>query len=153
MSVLAAVRHASALELWTGVRVLAVAPLVEVGLRRSTLPRVARLLGVRLVLDGTSGTPVSADRPAPLDARERAQLSVAWRTLARLPWNGTCLRRALVGAWLLRDRDHAVRIGVKRAPTGIAAHAWLEVDGVCLDPDDGERFLPLDRSPIGARTP
>ena len=72
---------------------------------------------------------------SPLSMNERRRLRIAWRVLAIGPFDGSCLRRALVGAWMLRSRDHAVRIGVRKTPDGIRAHAWLEIDGVSLDPD------------------
>ncbi|GAA4836917.1 hypothetical protein GCM10023221_12740 [Luteimicrobium xylanilyticum] len=121
------------------VQLVIVATTVELGLRLTTLPRLARLLRVRVALDAAPSTVVDVDGLA-LDERERERLDVAWRILRRRPFNGTCLRRAMLGGFVLRRRDHAVRIGVRKANGIVAAHAWLELDGVSLDPDGVRQF-------------
>lgn len=118
------------------------AALVELGLRTLRLPRLARLLRVRLVLDGAAGRRTDP-RLIRLSADERERLDVAWRVLRHRPFNGTCLRRALLGAYVLRYRDHAVRIGVLKVAGEVKAHAWLEVDGIVVDPDGVESFRTL----------
>ncbi|WP_324649615.1 lasso peptide biosynthesis B2 protein [Georgenia sp. H159] len=128
---------------WRAARTVALAGVVEVGLRTMPVPRLARLLRVRLVLDGRPGqvTDVSGLR---LTDRERADLDITWRVLRHRPFNGTCLRRALLGAHVLRRRDHAVRIGVQKIGGEVKAHAWVELDGVVLDPDGVESFKVLE---------
>ena len=121
------------------VQLVIVATMVELGLRLTTLPRLARLLRVRVALDAAPSTVVDVDGLA-LDERERERLDVAWRILRRRPFNGTCLRRAMLGGFVLRRRDHAVRIGVRKTNGVVAAHAWLELDGVSLDPDGVRQF-------------
>lgn len=123
-------------------RTAALAALVELGLRTLPLPRLTRLLRVRLVLDGTAGRRTDP-RLIGLTADERERLDVTWRVLQHRPFNGTCLRRALLGAHALRSRDHAVRIGVQKVGGEVKAHAWLEVDGIVVDPDGVESFRTL----------
>ncbi len=123
-------------------RTAALATLVELGLRTLPLPRLARLLRVRLVLDGTAGRRTDP-RLIRLSEDERELLDVTWRVLRHRPFNGTCLRRALLGAHALRRRDHAVRIGVQKVGGEVKAHAWLEVDGIVVDPDGVESFRTL----------
>ncbi len=124
------------------VRTGATAAVVEIGLRTVSLARIARVLGVQLRLDGASGGIRDLSQLC-LTRREQQRLDVAWRVLRRRPFNGTCLRRALVGARILRKRDHAVRIGVRKADGRIAAHAWIEIDGVSLDPAAIDTFKAL----------
>ncbi|MBD8061586.1 lasso peptide biosynthesis B2 protein [Oceanitalea stevensii] len=124
------------------VRTAALAAAVELGLRVLPLPRLARLLRVRLVLDGTAGRRTDP-RLIRLTEDERERLDVTWRVLRHRPFNGTCLRRALLGAHALRYRDHAVRIGVQKVAGEVKAHAWLEVDGIVVDPDGVESFRTL----------
>ncbi|MCM3660787.1 lasso peptide biosynthesis B2 protein [Georgenia satyanarayanai] len=123
-------------------RAAALAALVEIGLRTLPLPRLARLLRVRLVLDGTAGRRADP-RLIRLTPDERERLDVTWRVLRHRPFNGTCLRRALLGAHVLRHREHAVRIGVQKVDGEVKAHAWLEVDGIVVDPDGVESFRTL----------
>lgn len=124
------------------VEVAVLAAAVELGLRTVPLPRLARLLRVRLVLDGAAGQ-VGDPRLVRLSPDEAERLDVTWRVLRHRPFNGTCLRRALLGAHALRRRDHAVRIGVQKVAGEVKAHAWLEVDGIVMDPDGVESFKAL----------
>jgi Transglutaminase-like superfamily len=144
-----AVSNATWTDVGTGVITLLLAPVVELGLRLAGLTRTANVLGVRLLLDRPVDGTAPTSRDIPLSAYERRRLRVAWRVLAVGPFDGSCLRRALIGAWILRSRDHAVRIGVRKTPDGIRAHAWLEIDGVSLDPDASGDFA-LDWKRVGA---
>jgi hypothetical protein len=144
-----AVSNATWTDLRTGLITLLLAPIVEVGLRLAGLRRTADALGVRLLLDRPIERTASTRRDVPLSAYERRRLRVAWRVLAVGPFDDSCLRRALVGARMLRSRDHAVRIGVRKTPDGVRAHAWLEIDGVSLDPDASADFA-LDWKQVGA---
>ncbi len=62
--------------------------------------------------------------------------------LVRIPAN--CLTRSLLLGWLLRRRGVAsqLRIGVKMSNGSLAAHAWVEYEGVPINdqPDVGEQF-------------
>ncbi|MCU0618790.1 MAG: lasso peptide biosynthesis B2 protein [Gemmatimonadaceae bacterium] len=106
-----------------------------------------------LVETGGLASP-STDRPSapPLAAPDRAVVghwrSAVDRALALLPGDRRCLvratalRRCLVAAGL----DAAVRVGVRRTPAGLDAHAWVEVAGRAVgeDPAYLAAFAPLD---------
>lgn len=72
-------------------------------------------------------------RPALPPSQTVALVAVAARLgLRRLH----CLEQALAGHAILTamGTPHRLRIGVERPDGGFRAHAWLEVDGVALDP-------------------
>lgn len=119
-----------------------VAARVERALQRGGLERAARISGIRV---GMTGTAADTGSPAQVafTSRERERLDTAWRLLRQPPFNGTCLRRALVGGYFVRDRDPLLRIGVTKVDGEVAAHAWLEVDGVSLDPDGAGKYAVL----------
>lgn len=117
-------------------QVAIVALVVEVGLRLCTLSRLTRLLGIRLDHDCESkqqqgsaplpGLPVSWIRQRALAVNQ---------VLRHWPFGDTCLRRALVLGHCIRKLDPTLLIGVRRDESGaLAAHAWLVVAGVSLDP-------------------
>lgn len=115
--------------------------LIEVSLRRTTLPDTCRRLRVTLDLDGgeagdvvpTGG--VAARLPRWALPRVRAARLVA----ARWPAGDTCLRRCLLLGHRLRRLDPVLRIGVRRDASGrFGAHSWLEVAGMPLDVDRAE---------------
>jgi len=116
---------------------------VERALRRGGLESAARIGGVRVGMDGSAARVGTLSEVA-FSAREREQLDTAWRLLRQPPFNGTCLRRALVGGYFVRHRDPLLRIGVTKVEGEVSAHAWLEVDGVSLDPDAAEKYAVLD---------
>lgn len=122
---------------------------IERALAQGGLERAARISGVAVGMDGTAA-PVGRLDDVDFTVREREKLDTAWRLLRQPPFNGTCLRRALVGAYFLQERSPLLRIGVSKESGVVAAHAWLEVDGVGLDPDGGERYFVL-RSPESSR--
>lgn len=124
---------------------LGIAAAVEVGLRVTTLPRLCRVLGVRLQL-------------AP-DARPLEPGTSAWRRDPRYraatlvlhywPWSRArkCLRHALVTGCLLRRRHPRLHLGVAHTGKTTVAHAWLSIDGVVIqDPTVGE-YTPLRGRP------
>ncbi len=117
---------------WDAARTVVLAGVVELGLRRMPVTRLSRLLGVHLLLDGTPAAS-GITETLRLSARERQRLDVTWRVLRHRPFNGTCLRRALLAGRVVRHRDHAVRIGVRKVDGVVSAHAWLELDGTVLD--------------------
>lgn len=114
---------------------------VEIGIATTTVPRLARLLGVAIT---------GSDEPAP--SAVPADFPLAWirhrsgevnRVLGRWPFGDTCLRRALALGHRIRRLDPVLVIGVRHDEHGqIAAHAWLVVRGVTLDPQ-AARFLPM----------
>ncbi len=116
------------------VRVIAVTIIVEIGLHTTTLPRLARLLRVRLDVDGHPAQDgIALDPPVMLGIRRYGRAMD--RVLRRWPFGDTCLRRALILGFLIRRLDPILCIGVRRDDAGeIAAHAWLVVASVTLDP-------------------
>ncbi|HEX4823039.1 MAG TPA: lasso peptide biosynthesis B2 protein [Candidatus Polarisedimenticolaceae bacterium] len=65
-------------------------------------------------------------------ARAREVARAAGLAGAHGPVPASCLRRALTAWWLLRREGIPVtiRIGVRREESALAAHAWIEHDGV-----------------------
>lgn len=124
-------RRETVIALWLAV-------VVEIGLRTLRLPRMARLLGVRLdTANGASTVPAVPDLPPWAQTRLRAVARVARR------WpTSTCLRRSLLMGQRLRALDPGLRIGVRRDAGEMQAHAWLEVGGVSLDVE-AQDFSPL----------
>ena len=117
----------------------ALSAFIEVRLRTGSLADLASGLGVPLDATGSASPPGGADAIAlsPVEAR---RLNVAWRVLRRRPFNGTCLRRALVGGHILRRHDPRLHVGVRRVRGGVEAHAWVAMSGVSLDPDAGREY-------------
>lgn len=112
-----------------------VAVVVEVGLRVTTLPRLASRLGIQ-VADDAGHTPGTDAIALPRWTRRRVR--AAERVLARWPFGNTCLRQCLVTGQRLRRLDPVLRIGVRVEDDGsLLAHSWLEVDGVSIDPSAG----------------
>src|SRR5262245_26786974 len=62
----------------------------------------------------------------------------------------TCLPQSLVLWSLLRREgtDSALRVGVRKTPSGLEAHAWVECNGVALndDADVHTRYSAFDRA-------
>ena len=92
------------------------------------------------------------DPPAGDDTGRHAEhiADLAWSIAAAsrlLPGHPACLAQSLtLWAWLRRDGiGSRLRIGVSRDSAGIAAHAWLEIDGHAINerPDVARHFLPL----------
>lgn len=127
-----------------------VATRAEIAIRRHGVSAAARVGGLQVAMDGLAA-PVGSLREARLSDRELERLDTAWRVLRWGPFNGTCLRRAVVGGYFLRARKPLLRIGVNKSEGKVAAHAWVEVGGVGLDPDGGDIYLVL-RDPGEAAT-
>lgn len=116
---------------------LAVAVVVEIGLRFTTLPRLGRLLGVPVAAGGDrTGGPHSMTGPAvlTLPVRARRQVSATRRVLRHWPFGDTCLRQALISGQRLRRLGPSLHIGVARIDGELRAHAWLVIRGGVLDP-------------------
>lgn len=124
-----------------------VAARVERALARGGVERAAAIGHVRVAMDGQAA-PVVAVADAALSTREREKLDTAWRMLQHPPFNGTCLRRAIVGGYFLRERDPILRIGVTKIAGVVAAHAWVEIDGAGLDPDGADKYSVLTRPAV-----
>jgi hypothetical protein len=83
----------------------------------------------------------------------RAMLRVTSAVARRWPGGALCLQRSLVLLWLLRRRgvSSKLRIGVKKSPEALLAHAWVEVAGQPIGDSSGspfhiEQFAPLEVS-------
>ncbi|HYO78407.1 MAG TPA: lasso peptide biosynthesis B2 protein [Thermoanaerobaculia bacterium] len=109
-----------------------------------------RLVAVRILV-ALLGAPrtlrLLSRRPAGGVERTKAELAAnaIERAARRLPLRTNCLDQALALAWTLRAAGIAseVRFGVRRDDAALAAHAWVEHDGMRLLGDDGTRFTPL----------
>ncbi|HEX8254820.1 MAG TPA: lasso peptide biosynthesis B2 protein [Thermoanaerobaculia bacterium] len=109
-----------------------------------------RLVAVRIVV-ALLGAPralrLFSRRPANGVDRMNAELaaSAIQRAARRLPLRTNCLDHALALAWTLRAAgiQAAIRFGVRRDDAALAAHAWVEHDGVRLLDHDAARFTPL----------
>lgn len=112
-------------------RWLALLVAIESGLRLLPLPRLCRVLGVRLDLQ--SGKPASGLWAVP--QRHARTVRAVLRATRWWPFGDTCLRRCLLLARALQAHGPIVRIGVRREVDGtFSAHSWLEVSGASLDP-------------------
>ena len=133
---------------WTGaIKLASLALLVEAGLKTVSLPRLARWLHVPLTLDRSSA-PVGRLDQLPLTEAESDLLDTAWRVLRHRPFNGTCLRRALIAGYVLRYHDPRLRIGVAKSSGQVEAHAWVEGGGISLDSDASKAYQAF-QSPSG----
>jgi hypothetical protein len=136
---------------WLGiVRLVALAVLVEAGLKLIPLPRLANLMGVPLGLNQLHEQVDNIDDQLPLNKIERELLDSAWRILRHRPFKGTCLRRALIGGHVLRRHKPKLRIGVAKSAGQVKAHAWVELKGISLDPDAHLAYAVL-QSPMADR--
>jgi hypothetical protein len=94
-----------------------------------------RLTGLGACQAWLAGTrPVA--RQYPLSDAEIGELAALVELAARhSPWPAGCLTRSLLLARLLRRRGVAtdLRVGVRRSPDALEAHAWLERDGVPIN--------------------
>ena len=113
--------------------VVVVAVAVEVGLRTTTLPRLAGLLGAPLATDGF-GTYVAPTEAVPLPRWAARRVETSRRVLRHWPFGDTCLRQALVCGWLLRRLGPVLQLGVAKVEGDVRAHAWLVVGGSVIDP-------------------
>jgi hypothetical protein len=111
---------------------LALAIAVEVGLRTTTLARLARALGTPLAVEGFDAYSGTAGVPLPGWAVLR--MNAARRVLRHWPFGDTCLRQALVCGWLVRSLRPALQLGVAKVEGEVRAHAWLIVNGTVVDP-------------------
>lgn len=120
-------------EIFTTFHAAVVLVAVELLIRWVPLPRLTRMLGLRISLE-----PVRPDaerlHPADLSPLAVRQLRCAHRVADAWPFsNGPCLRRSLVAGHLLRRCRPALRLGVAGAGDKLIAHAWVEIDDRPLD--------------------
>jgi hypothetical protein len=115
-------------EILTTLHAVLVLTVVELSIRWVALPRLSRILGVRVNL-----APAPAD-VEPLSFSElspsaRRQVRCTRRVADAWPFSrGPCLRRSLVAGHLLRRHDPTLRLGVGGAGETLFAHAWIEID-------------------------
>ncbi|HSB85446.1 MAG TPA: lasso peptide biosynthesis B2 protein [Ilumatobacteraceae bacterium] len=120
-------------ELLTTIHVVVVLAAVEVLVRWVSLPRLSRVLGVRVDIQPPRADAVQLPVDA-LSRRAQRQLQCTWKVADAWPFSrGPCLRRALVGGHLIRDLHPAIRLGVAGSGDALLAHAWLEIDGRALE--------------------
>lgn len=106
---------------------------VEIGLRLTNLPRLARMMATPLMQpDARSVVTPSGSTQLPTWARERVRSTQ--RALKHWPFGDTCLRQALISGFLLRDLKPVLQVGVAKIDGEIRAHAWLVVNGAVVDP-------------------
>ena len=111
-------------------------PLFWLGLRFMGLPRLQACLQCR---------PVAADPVQALTLPDIQALGEAVNIAARhTPFPATCLTRSLLLGWLLRRTgvESQLRIGVRLTEGALAAHAWVECQGIPVNdrPDVGAQF-------------
>ena len=124
--------------------IVAVAARIECSLRRRGLPETASRFGLRL--DGpTSETSECEHGGIPRWAIRRARLAEI--LMRRWPFGDTCLRKSLVIGNRIAALSPQLLIGVRAAEDdgSIAAHAWLRVCGIDIDPASAE-FVAFDFS-------
>jgi hypothetical protein len=88
-----------------------------------------RIVGVRALLRAATRR---VGRTAATEAEIRAHLAASDRAARYVP-GAACLSQALGLTWVLRGAGvpAEIRLGVRTRP-GLAAHAWVERDGVAL---------------------
>jgi hypothetical protein len=134
----------------------ATAVVVEVGLRVTTLPRLARLLGCPLALEERSWEADPADAGPlairRLPAASARRVRATRRILRHWPFGDTCLRQALISGAQLRRLHPTLHVGVAKSAGEVRAHAWLVIDGAVLDPlGAASSYLSLTSVPPGLR--
>lgn len=144
MSALGTLRRWGPRGTWTAMELTGLALLIELGLRWAKLQTVARRCGVPLDLNAPSA-PAGTLTDLVLSAQEAQDLQVMRALLRRRPFNGTCLRRALLCGWILRVRHPILVVGVRKTGRQVAAHAWIQVGGLRIDPDPVGGFVALQR--------
>jgi hypothetical protein len=136
----------------TLVATAAVAGVFEIGIRSLSLPRLARLAGMRLGTRPARGADPHKTVTESLTPEQLRRIWATERLYAVWPFGDTCLRRALVLGHHLRDQRPVLRIGVTaetREP--VAAHAWVETTDLSLLALPGYETLSIDsRSAVPA---
>jgi hypothetical protein len=124
-------------EVVTALHAVVVLAVVELLIRWIPLPRLSRLLGVRVDLAPPRDS-VAELQMTELSPRAQRELRCARRVADARPFSrGPCLRRSLVAGHLLRRLDPAVRLGVVGTEDQFVAHAWVEIDGRPLESVEG----------------
>lgn len=72
----------------------------------------------------------------------------------RVPWKAVCFQRGLALHWMLRRRGipSVLLYGVRHRDDGLAAHVWVDVDGVTvIGGEEAPTFACLARFPPDGR--
>lgn len=122
-------------------------PLIKVGLHCLGLRRC------QIALAALTPPPLLAGATNPVRLMAAADYVVAVAARRGLS-RANCLQRSLIVWWLLRSAGLAseLRIGVRKEPGKLEAHAWIERDGRVINDyaDIAARFTPFDAA-IGAQ--
>ena len=112
---------------------------IEFRLQTSAVQRTAERFGVTFLPDSdhhvTGGVVMHT-------AEEGRWLRNAQRVFKRWPLDRSCLRRSLILGWILRAHEPGIVLGVRHHDGAIAAHAWVRIGDVDLDPEAGD-FTPF----------
>lgn len=111
---------------WMTGRAAVWAGVVELGLRTSSVERVAGRCGVHL------GTRRGAAPNPEASGRYRREIGAVARVFRLWPFGPPCLRRSLTLGALLRSHRPTLRLGAARSETGVRFHAWLEIGGATI---------------------
>src|SRR5262245_18715218 len=121
---------------------LLLTPVVAVSLRALGLRRTQAWIARRPVPSRPPPDPATAA------ARARQVARAVGLAAAHGPVRASCLRRSLLAWWLLRCEGLtvAIRIGVRRDAAALAAHAWIEHEGVPAGdlPEAVASYAPFD---------
>lgn len=120
---------------------VAVASIVEIGLRFVRVDKLATMLGATIGNGEPTATSVSVVSQDDRTLAEQELLKNLDRVMRRWIGGDTCLRRALVAAVFLRPRNPVLYFGTRQTDGEFAAHAWLDANGIVVnDPGD---WVPL----------
>lgn len=116
------------------------------------LRHMRRLFGT---ITGPMGN--GAPPPGPVLARAQAVARRVDRVAGRLPWQSTCLVRAVAARLLLARRridGGIIRFGIRKNDGALEAHAWLILGGtILMGGEEVETYAPLaDLAATGRRT-
>jgi transglutaminase superfamily protein len=105
--------------------------------------KTARRFRVRTSADAV---PVVEGARPQLTDREREHVDDVRKVMSRRPFDGSCLRQALLVGRALSSHATYLQIGVAKDTSGVRAHAWLVVDGAVIDdyqvlPSDNNGFV------------
>lgn len=104
------------------------ATVVEVAIRVVPLRRLTRVLGIPLQRTGMGDV---ADEAASLTLAEKRRGRAVDRVMRRWPFGeGSCLRRSVLHAVMLRRHHPVLWLGVRADDAKILAHAWVELPGI-----------------------
>jgi hypothetical protein len=116
----------------------------EVAVKVISLPRLTRALRITLAEHTRPAAALERGRSARRldDVEIERRAALVDRLYRAWPRKSSCLRRALVLGYRIREANPVLWIGVAKEDDAIRAHAWVEVDGRVVGDDTGE-FAPL----------